>query len=861
MSLTRLLIFRSIRARPLRMLLSTFGIVLGVAAILAIGITNQTALDSVTQLFANTSGKSNLIITSADVETGGFSTNILTKVEDLPEIERAVPSLQIQTLLANESGPSEIGLNFFGMDTGGLLLYGIDAVSDPEVRVYKIVEGEFLSSDATANEIVLVSTFAEENDLEVGDWAEIIAETGIEKLRVIGLMDRDGAGQLNNGTFGVIPLGTAQKLFYRTDEIDQIDLMVKPEFNNRDGIENTRQVVQAAVGESYSVGYPASQGQRMTQMLSNYQIGLNFMSGIALFVGAFLIFNAFSMTVVERTREFGMLRTVGMTRNQVMIQVLLEAAMLGLIGSVLGVLLGILMAKGLIRLMEIMLAQDMTQVAVPEGVVILGATIGVFVTIIAAVIPAYSAGRVSPLEALQVRGRGHEGWVLRLGWIPGLFLLLVSIALLILNPFPYDVQFRMGSMVVFSLFIGGTLTIPVSVSLWHRVLSPFLMMFYGRSGKLGSSNIQRSRLRTTLTVAALMIGVSMIVVVWAITGSFKGDLVDWLEGYLAGDLYVTSSLPMGNDVWKRLEAVEGVSVVTPANYFEVKWKKPDGEEEALTYMAIDPGSYSQVTSFLFDQVETTPQAALERLAQGDAVYISSVLAEKSGLDPGDEIVLRTRTGDVGFFVAGVVVDYYNEGLVVRGSWQDMMRYFREKDANAFMLKVVPGYSADQVRDTIDDLYGKRYRLMVESNQSMLKRIDTLMQQAFSMFDVLSIIAMAVGLFGIANTLTMNVIERTRELGMLRAIGMSRPQMIRMILAEAALMGLIGGVLGVLFGMILSRIFMMAMTAMSGYQLEYSLAPQRILWGVLIALVVSQVAAFFPAMRAARLRVLSAVQYE
>jgi putative ABC transport system permease protein len=861
MRLTRLLVFRSIRARPLRLLLSTFGIVLGVAAILAIGITNQTALDSVTQLFANTSGKSNLIITSAEVESGGFSENVLMKVKDLPEIARAVPSLQVQTLLATESTPTEISLSFFGMESGGLLLYGIDPVTDPEVRVYKLVEGEFLSSGYNANEIVLVSTFAEENNLEVGDWAEIVAETGVEKLRVVGLMDRDGAGQLNNGAFGVFPLEVAQKLYYRTDEIDQIDLMVLPELNNKDGIDRVLQLVQSIVGESYSVGYPASQGQRMTQMLSNYQIGLNFMSGIALFVGAFLIFNSFSMTVVERTREFGMLRTVGMTRNQVTIQVLLEAAMLGLIGSGLGVAVGIMMARGLTRLMEIMLAQDMNRVDIPQDMVILGATIGVVVAVIAAVIPAYSAGRVSPLEALQVRGRGREGCIMRLGWIPGLLLLILSIAILIINPFPYDVQFRMGSMVVFSLFIGGTLTIPISVSIWHRVLGPILGLFFGRSGRLGSSNIQRSRLRTTLTVAALMIGVAMIVVVWAMTGSFKGDLVDWLEGYLAGDLYVTSSLPMGKDVWKRLEAVEGIDVATPASYLEVKWQKPNGEEETLTFMAVDPGSYSRVTTFLFEQVETTAQAALDRFAAGDAVYISSVIAEQSGLRPGDKIVLRTKTGEVPFHIAGVVVDYFNEGLVLRGSWQDMVRYFREKDATAFMLKVAPGYSADQVRNTIDDLYGKRYRLVVESNQSMLERIDTLMQQAFSMFDVLSIIAMAVGLFGIANTLTMNVIERTRELGMLRAIGMNRFQMIRMVLAEAALMGMIGGVLGVLFGVILARIFMMAMTAMSGYQLEFSLPPERILIGILIAVVVSQLAAFLPAMRAARLRILSAIQYE
>jgi putative ABC transport system permease protein len=221
----------------------------------------------------------------------------------------------------------------------------------------------------------------------------------------------------------------------------------------------------------------------------------------------------------------------------------------------------------------------------------------------------------------------------------------------------------------------------------------------------------------------------------------------------------------------------------------------------------------------------------------------------------------TKTCEREFFIAAVVVDYYNQGLVINGSWVDMNRYFRLKDANAFLVKVDEGADAQQVQNLIEDRYGKIERLVVASNQSLLTRVTDLLNQAFGMFDVLALIAMFVGFLGIMNTLTMNVMERTQELGMLRSVGMTRTQVVFMILAESAQIGLIGGIFGITFGLILARIFMLAMTAMSGYKLDFILPPDRILVALLIALAVSQVAALLPAIRASRLRILEAIQYE
>ena len=861
MRLFRFLILRSLRARPMRTLLSALGIILGVASILAIAITNQTAMASITRLFEDTSGKAKLVVVSADSTNTSFSDRIERRLGSFESVTAIIPTIQVQTLLADHDAGQELGLNFFGSNLGGLLIYGIDPGRDVLARDYEITAGKFLSDDLNAYEMVIVEDYAKEEDISLGQKVEIVTPNGIEKLKVVGFMSKSGPGQLNNGGFAVIPLGTVQKLFNHSGEISQLDVVVEEHLTNAEELEGLRALMQTQAGNDYRVIFPASQGKRMAQMLGNYQIGLNFLSGIALFVGAFLIYNAFTMTVVERTREFGMLRTVGMTSAQVIQIVMLEAGILGVLGSLLGAGLGILMAIGLSRIMEILLGQDLGQMLIPISWLIISVSVGLFVTLFAAILPAVQAGKISPLEALRVRGRHKEGRLIREGWKGGVALLGISVVILLFNPFPYDVQFRLGSLTVFSLFFGATLMLPASVDIWEKLTRPVMKLIYGNTGELGSRNIQRSRLRTTLTVAALMIGVAMILIVRAMTSSFSVDLKEWINAYVGGDLYATSTLPMRSEMERRIAAIDGVEALTPIRYLDVKWKLPDGSEEAITFMAVDPPSYSKVTSFVFSGENVDPALALQRLSQGQAVFISSVLAEKYDLKVGDSIELRTRSGMRSFEVAAVVVDFFNQGQVVEGSWDDMRRLFRVEDASTYLIKVNKEYDVDAVKAYMENLYGDRYKLTVESNLSIKQRITMLMDQAFGMFDVLAILALVVAALGVVNTLTMNVMERTQEIGMLRGVGMTRWQVVRMVLAEAGLMGLIGGVIGLALGVILSRIFLASMMAMSGYDLEYRLPVEGIILGVVVALVVSQLAALLPARRAARIAVLEAIHYE
>ncbi len=223
--------------------------------------------------------------------------------------------------------------------------------------------------------------------------------------------------------------------------------------------------------------------------------------------------------------------------------------------------------------------------------------------------------------------------------------------------------------------------------------------------------------------------------------------------------------------------------MAPIRYFNIDWETPEGREK-INFMAIDPAAYTRVTRFVLSGDSVSQEEVVRRLQRGDSVLISSVLAEKYDLQPGDFVRLRTSKGYRPFEVAAIVVDFYNQGLVVEGSWADMKRYFRIKDASTFLVKVADGQSIEAVQERIDHQYGKRYHLTLISNTSIRDQALTLMDQAFSMFDVMALIAIVVGSLGVVNTLTMSVIERTREIGMLRAIGMTRSQVIRMVLAEA-----------------------------------------------------------------------------
>ena len=853
--------FRNLFARPTRTLLTMFGIILGVSVIIAVSITNDSTIGSLSSVFGEVSGNAHLVVMSSTDDEEGFTQDARRWIVSVPGVQAAAPSVHALAVLAGDAKPTDMSAGFLGAVESRLTLYGVDPRTDPDVRQYKIVDGEWLPNDLDVYEVVLVKDFADDNDLKVGDDVAIITPNGFETVRVVGLISKEGAGQLNNGMFGAMPIGAVQELFSRAGDVDQIDIVATEQYDSSDGLEVLRDALQEKLGSRFSVTYPATQGERVSQMLTVYTMGLSMFSVIAVFVGAFLIYNAFSMTIVERTREIGMLRTIGMTRDQIMRQILLEAVVLGVLGSGLGLGGGIGLARGLIRAMEALIAQSVPEVTVPVDGLISGVVVGLITTILAAFMPAWQAGRVSPLEALRVRGKQTEGWLVRRGWIVGVVLFGISVAIFLFVRLPPDLQMPAMSVAMFAMFGGATLMTPLVVGPWERIARPFVRLLFGGEGRLGGSNIQRAKMRTTLTVTALMVGIAMLLSVQAMTEAFQKDLKEWVDGYMGGDLYVYSAMPMRPEFAGHLEAIEGVEAVAGSRYLYVTVKRPDGTDETLAYHVVDPPKYARVGSFTFAASQADPDQAMQRLAAGDAIFLSSLIADRYGLGIGDTLQIQTRRGVRGFEVAGIVIDFYDQGMVIEGSWRDMRQYFRVNDVAAFQVKVEPGFSADVVQQTIEDLYGTRRNLASFSNESLKEMALGISAQAFALFDVLSWISVVVASMGVVNTLMMNVLERTREIGMLRGVGMTRWQVVKMILAEAGVMGAIGGVLGMVVGLFMARVMILATNAMQGYNLKYVVPTQGLAVAFIIALGISQIAAMWPSARAARLEIIDAIQFE
>ncbi|HAM63899.1 MAG TPA: hypothetical protein DCP62_09765 [Erysipelotrichaceae bacterium] len=858
MRLTRLITVRSIFTRRLRSFLTLFGILLGVASIYSINYTNQNAFRSISRFFEGTSGRVDLEVRNA-VNVGGIPLDRLDTILAIEGVKDAVPVLKLPAALPGET-PTEMDLNFFGTNAGGLILYGIDPLKDPDVRDYRITQGRFLDPASDEKQLVLVEEYAQDQEIEVGQTINVLTVNGPVRMNVVGFIAKEGVGLTNLGKFGVMTLPLAQELTNRPDEVDQFDIVADSSNSDPAFLDALRASLLSELGEEYAVVYPASQGDRMNQMLSGYQIGLNFMAGIALFVGSFLIYNAFSMTVVERTRELGLLRSVGMTRRQITSQVLFEGLFLGGLGAIAGALMGIAMSSGLMGLMSQILGQPLNAGEFQPDILIGSMAIGMVVTLLAALLPAFQAGKISPLEALRLRGKSDDGWLIRYGWMVGIILLVLSAGILIWNPFPYDVQFRLGSVTVFALFFGAMLIIPVTLKFWQCLVRlPFHILF-GPLGEIGSRNLERAKKRTMLTCAALLVGVSMIVVTTGMTGSFTADLYAWMDAYIGGDVFVGAAVPLTYELKDELESLPGVEHAAPVRYIEIEWIH-DEKIEKISFMAVEPTSYTAVTRFVFEDSDLDVDQALDEFKQGGSVFVSSVISEKFKIQTGDTLRIKTLENEQTVKVAGIILDFYNQGLTVTGNWSDMERWFGVNDVTTFFVKATSGVGVTETIRQIKDGYQENYQLIIESNQSIRKRADLLMRQTFSMFDVLGVLAVMVAALGVMNTLSMSVSERTREIGMLRSMGMTRFQIIRMILAEAGLLGIIGGILGLGFGILLTRIFLAAMGAMSGYDLEFVMPVKAMWFSVVVALATSQLAALFPAIRASRTPVLTAIHYE
>lgn len=858
---------RSMRSRPGRTLLTLLGIVLGVAVVLAIQVTNTTTIDSLRQVFDRAAGQAALIVVSPNPVEQPLDEDVLSRVERSPGVLAAAPSLRARTLLAADASGWQIGFSMTGIAEGSFFqLYGIDPGLDPQVRVYILSAGRMPRPGTY--EAVLPESTAQSKHLSIGQDLVFLTPDGRpERLEIVGLLSADGVALINDGVVAFAPIDVVQDIFDRSGEIDEIALLLETGLvDNPARLDMFKTMLTERLDGDAEAVYPASRGQLVSQMMATYQLGLTFFSLIAIFVGGFLIYNAFSMTVVERTREIGMMRAVGMNRRQVLAMVLAEAMLLSLVGSVLGLVLGYGLALGLVQLLGDLVVEQQSAINLTAVQLILSAAVGLVCTLVAAVIPAVQAARISPLDALRQRSgalsKPHH-WL----WLGGLALMGFGLVATFQVTWSDELLFLAGNVSLGCYFLGATLTVGLAVHFLEHLTRPLVARLYGQEGAIGSANVRRAIGRTTLTVASLMVALTMIISIESLAYSFEVDLKHWIDNALGGDLYVRAPLPMRESFGLRLEAVPGVEAVAPARILDVRAvpgtiTSITGEvDENFYYEAFDPESFRRIAGMEFAANQGDPEAAWQRLEQGQAVFISASVADRYGLHQGDPVVLLTRRGEVPFTIAAEVTDFGGQGQVLYGTYADMRRFFNEQGADRFTVSVRDDASVDSVSQEILARFEATHHISIQTTASFKESILDLVDQSFSLFDVLNGIGIIIGALGVVNTLTMNVIERRREIGGLRSLGMTRGQVVRMVLSEALVMGLMGGMYGAWVGWMIAHVIIRGTNLMIGYDLQYRFTPDPFLIGASLSLLVVQLAALLPARRAASLNIVEAVVHE
>lgn len=836
------LALRSLGTRKSRTALTTAGIVLGVAVILATTIANQSTVYSFQEMINSITGKADFWINGAS--SAGFSEKKLKDVRDLEGIKLASPGVSRGSTLRK------------GRRRDTVQVAGIDPVVDRQLRHFNVSKGRFIKKGEFT--LLIPARLAEKKKIKIGDQVTLESKERKTSFEVVGLLEEEGAGRFMGGKVVFIPLSSAQKIFDMRGKLSYIDAQAKPGRS----LKKVAAQLSERLGKRFVIERPEKRVEAVSEMLRGLQVGLSFFGAIALFVGGFLVYNTFSMVVVEQTQEMGVLRSIGGSRGQITILVLIQAAVVGISGSALGVVVGIGLAKVLLQFMSETVQIQVVSLTIPLLGVAAAIAIGIAVTLLAALQPAFIAGRVSPLAAIKIGANEPT----RRGTFARLFFAFLGIGIgggISYLPGPEELgSFAKWAVPIhefgsFMLLLGAALLVPSLIRPLGSFFALPIRAIFRENGKLAAVNLQKNRGRTAATVAAIMITMAMLISVGGMVGSFRKSVDKWVDKSLGADVFVSGqnlSVTFNEKLGAKLRRVKGVSDLTTIRIFPVQL-----DEDRIMFRAVEPKSLRRFATLQF--TSKNPEKSWASLKRGRRIFISNVVANKRGLKVGDETIITTVKGPKTFVVAGVTVDFGGDiGDLIIGTRSDMKKYFDLDDVSAFRIKVNQGVAPRKVANRIEKKF-KHLNPDVQDIQEFKDLVTGQVNSSFSVFNVLILLAAIIAVISLFNTLTMNILERRREIGLLRAVGATRGQIGLMTMLEALMTGAIGVFLGLLVGGFIASDIVNGMNLLTGYEIVFAFPTEVTIMAVVFGLAAAMLAAIYPAHRAATLEIGKAIQYE
>lgn len=852
-ALIRFISLRHFFDAKLRTVLTIFGVAVGVATMVGVTAINRSVLHAFRSTVDTIAGKADLTVTAS---TSGFDDELVERVKKIPGVEHASGGLTIVAPVVGSPGES-------------LMIMGVDLLDDGFFRTYEGVDRdigsladdlEFLNS---TDRLLVSERFAKEHNLKVGDTFKLQTQQGRSEFFVHALLKETGPIKAFGGSVAVMYVGSAQEAFGRSRKIDRIDLAAAKGVD----VEELAGRIRKELGSQFDVERPDRRGGSVEKMVLSFQMGLNLGSGVALLVGVFLVYNTVSIVVVQRRREIGTLRALGATRLRIRALFTFEALLMGIIGTVVGLPLGVMIARVALGAVSDAIGSLYIQVNARDVIVGpvefgLGIALGVAGSIIAALRPAIVASSVQPVEALR-RDVATGAGAASLRSLPAIlgFLLLALIYPCTLIPPPIENLPIGGYLAIFCTLMGATLISPLVLRGLQRVYQKPGEAALGVAGRLAADNFARAPVRTAVPVSALAIGVAMTICIAGFVGSFQISSNRWIDQSVPADLFITSSAALAGvqnnpmtpalaDDFRKIPNVEAVDLVRifPHELMGLR----------IYVISLNPETYyAHAKPQLLGGRLPTPE---ER--QRGLVTVSENLSKRRNLKPGDKFQMNTPTGVVNLEVSAIILDYTSDQGSIFMERNLFVKWFNDDRVDTYELYLHDLGKLDEVRKTITEKYGKQYDLYVLSNSDLRHEATKLVDSAFSVTYAMEAVAVLLALLGVINTLLAAVLDRTREIGLLRAIGAGRRHIIQLITGEAAFIGLTGGVVGTCAGIIMGIIVTHVVGEQStGWSFPYVFPTKLALQMVGASTICAIIAGLFPARRAANLDVVEALAYE
>jgi putative ABC transport system permease protein len=839
------LALRQLRTRPLRSVLTAFGVVLGVGMLFGVLLLVGTIRGTFDNLIDSAFGKQEVIVMA---KAGTLPDRTVNTVRQTPGVTKVGSMIGAVFNRLEPNGKTVKGLK------GQLMVAGIDPYGTSPYRMHLVAGQKPIFGPITAVE----QKWAKDAGLRIGDFVRVATPSGPVRLRIVGTFAFENGVTFGGQGYGVVPLREARTIM----EMPHGWLQLTAAVAHPQDVTPVQQRLQRALGPGFDVKTPSGWGSQIADQLSALNMILYFFSGIALFVGAFLIMNSFNMTVLQRTREIGMLRTLGASRRMVLRTVLVEALVIGAVGTVFGLLLGLGLAQGLMAMMR-GLGMPIGSLRIDAGSAIVASVVGMVVTAFGAYWPARRAARIAPVQAAlggaqtDRRPSARRALIGVALFIPGLVL---GGKLFMGGSGSADGLAAMGLTLV--MFVGIVMAAPFLIMPVIAALAPVFNKLFPASGRLSTDAIRGNAARTAATAIALTIGLSVVVVNSSMSSSFVGTIRNQLTASFARDFNVQAagySLEQGGGpgVPSRLvAAVKAMPETGVATPLRVQLATLPKTNQPGVMLGVDPKLYPQVDKTTFAGVSRA--SAYRELAAG-GVILGANYAGKAGLKRGDTFVLNGPGGTVRAPVVGITQSLAPTDVQL--SLATMRSVYGVTADAQLAVKARSAAQAPALERRVRALMAKAYpNLETVSLAGRRAEVNKEISTQFNFFNAIVVIAVLVSLLGVVNTLAMSVMERTREIGVLRALGASRWLVRETMLDESVMITLGGAIAGIAVGLLIGFVWVSSMGSfMPGIAFH---AP----WGTLVAVAIAAVvagviAAALPARRAARLRPVEALTYE